>query len=767
MKKHYLNTAAAHFPVIAIGFSAIVAQMIFMRELLIVFYGNELSLGIMLAVWLLFTALGSVLVPKIIFQRLSPRFKLGFFQLVCAGMLPAILFLIKTIRPLMGITSGEMTGSFQVILISTITLAPFCICSGFLYTAACQWHAGISGSRSYTIGRVYLLEAFGSGLGGLATGFIFIPLFNAAAILWLLATANLMSVWLLFAAKTPSPRKTGMAGLFLILSGISTAGFLFSHRYQVFCDRTAWKGLNLIGSRNTIYGNLAVTKTEGQYSFFQNGLHAFTVPDPLSAEESLHYALLQHPHPERILLIGNGLGGKIREGLKYGSVQRIDYIELDPEIVRMARQLLPAEFTRILNSDRLQIVFTDGRRYIQETKNKYDVILLDLPDPYTAQLNRFYTYEFFKAASSRLNENGVCVFKVTASENMIGPELADLLSVLYATFSRVFKQIVLIPGETVRFIGTQKQGFITADPDQLIRRLNANELKTRYFREYYLPYQLSKERRDYLKSKIHSVTDKNINHDLKPVGYYYDAVLWATYFSSVFKKLFLVFSRLHPQYIYIITVVSTLFLACIAIYIKYENKRTRLAVQYSIYNTGFAEMSIEIILLLVFQTFYGNIYHLLIFILTSTMLGLSCGSLIGNKQRSVKSSLRHFQILQLLMTVYPLLLMLLFITLVHSASIPANGFFTGMFMILAFIAGFIGGYQFPIANRIMMASEKTLSDTAGALYALDLTGSAFGAFFISVFMIPLYGVLPALLLLSVMNAGAFVFVCLWMRPAIQ
>jgi len=760
MKQNFQKIFSVHFPVTVIGFSAIAAQMVFMRELLIVFYGNELSLGIILAVWLIFTALGSTLFPKILFTRISPRIRLGLIQSACAVILPATLFLIKTIRPIMGLTSGEMTGSGQVILISAITLAPFCICSGFLYTSACQWHGTISGRPSYAVGYVYLLEALGSGLGGLAAGFILIPFVSASAILWLLAVANLLSVWLLCVTKKRSPGIIKGAGLFLVLSAAGIAGFIVSNKYQNLCDRTAWKGLNLIASKNTVYGNLAVTKMGDQYSFFQNGLHAFTVPDPLSAEESLHYAMLQHPDPIHVLLVGNGLGGKIQEACKYRTIHKIDYIELDPEIVDLARQLLPPDFTRALDSDRLQIIHTDGRRYIQQTATQYDVIILDLPDPYTAQLNRYYTFEFFQTVSSRLKKNGICVFQLGGSENMIGPELSDLLSVLYKTFSMVFQEIVLIPGETVRFVGTEKKGVVTADPEKLIKRMNDNELKTQYFREYYLPYQLSSERRAYLNSKIYPVADRDMNRDLKPVGYYYDTVLWATYFSSIIKKCLLAFSKMSPLIVYGLAAAGVL-LGGLSAYKKNENQRIRLAVQYSIFNIGFAEMSIEIILLLVFQTFYGNIYHLLIFILTSYMLGLSCGSLLGNKKKSIALSLRQFKILQFYMMLYPVFLMLLFYILARLGSIPANVFLTLIFLILAAAAGFIGGFQFPLANRIMLASKNKLSDTAGKLYGLDLTGSALGAFFISIFMIPLFGILPALLLLAVMNACAYILIRAW------
>ena len=213
-----------------------------------------------------------------------------------------------------------------------------------------------------------------------------------------------------------------------------------------------------------------------------------TVPDPAAAEEAVHFALLEHPDPRRLLLIGGGVNGSVAEALKHPSLERIDYVELDPMIFDIAARYLPrsgtrcAEMTRVCTS-----TLSDGRRFLKSTSDTFDVIIVNLPDPHTAQLNRFYTEEFYREAAARLRPGGIVSFQVTSSEDYINPELADFLRCLQRTLRQVFPEVAAIPGETVHFFAAARPGTLTTDPQELLRRLRARRLHTQYVREYFLP----------------------------------------------------------------------------------------------------------------------------------------------------------------------------------------------------------------------------------------------------------------------------------------
>jgi len=177
-------------------------------------------------------------------------------------------------------------------------------------------------------------------------------------------------------------------------------------------------------------------------------------------------------------------------------------------------------------------LLTDARRFIRNTAETYDAVLLNLPNPYTILLNRYYTREFFLEVKSRLKPGGVLSFALPSSENAIGDDLAGFLGSASATLSSVFANIVLLPGDNCRFIASNDGGFLTSDPAVLAERVRDRRLNTGYVREYYLPYQFSKERRDYLSSRLEGLPPGNINRDGRPVAFWFDFILWSRHFAS-------------------------------------------------------------------------------------------------------------------------------------------------------------------------------------------------------------------------------------------
>ena len=114
-------------------------------------------------------------------------------------------------------------------------------------------------------------------------------------------------------------------------------------------------------AKDSLYGKLQVIQTAEQMTFYNNGLKVFSSPDPAAAEEAVHFALLQRPRARRILLIGGGAGRGLTEILKYPETT-IDYVELDPEIIRLSRDSLGRlTVQRALHDPRVRVHAADGR----------------------------------------------------------------------------------------------------------------------------------------------------------------------------------------------------------------------------------------------------------------------------------------------------------------------------------------------------------------------------------------------------------------------
>lgn len=114
--------------------------------------------------------------------------------------------------------------------------------------------------------------------------------------------------------------------------------------------------------------------------------------------------MLAHPNPERVLLIGGGDGGSLREILKFKTVKHVDFAELDSDIVKFSRQHLEHIHQGAFDDPRVHEAFGDGRKFVEGAEKTYDVIIMDMTDPEGP--SRFlYTKEFFTAISRALKNN--------------------------------------------------------------------------------------------------------------------------------------------------------------------------------------------------------------------------------------------------------------------------------------------------------------------------------------------------------------------------
>ncbi len=205
----------------------------------------------------------------------------------------------------------------------------------------------------------------------------------------------------------------------------------------------------------------------------------FSLNDEFIYHEVLvHPALLTHPSPRDVLIIGGGDGGALREVLKH-PVESVDLVELDPEVTRIVKEHFYEDFGRYFESDKLNLIFMDGRKYVEECDKKYDAVIVDLTDP-KGPSARLYTLEFYKAVRRLLREDGLMV---THSEG------ARLYS---KVFSRVFaavREVFPIARLAKAFVPSFKDewtfsiGSLRYDPasPEVAERLNERGIGTRFY----------------------------------------------------------------------------------------------------------------------------------------------------------------------------------------------------------------------------------------------------------------------------------------------
>ncbi len=125
-------------------------------------------------------------------------------------------------------------------------------------------------------------------------------------------------------------------------------------------------------------------------------------------ETLVHPAMLTHPNPEMVFVAGGGEGATLREVLTHKSVNRAIMVDIDKEVIDVCHRFLPSFHQNSFNDPRVELHFADARKYLEESDHKFDVIIIDLPDPLEKGPARLlYTREFYRIAQQRLAHGGI------------------------------------------------------------------------------------------------------------------------------------------------------------------------------------------------------------------------------------------------------------------------------------------------------------------------------------------------------------------------
>jgi len=150
---------ATRAALVLVGFTAVIAQVVLMRELIVVFYGNEISLGLMLCSWLLWTSAGSVVLGRIGAHNHSPVRRVAALQVLLALALPMTIVAVRSSKLIFRPLPGEVLGPGPMLLVAFIALSVFCFVSGALFAAGSGLYAAeASTSVALASSSMYLLD---------------------------------------------------------------------------------------------------------------------------------------------------------------------------------------------------------------------------------------------------------------------------------------------------------------------------------------------------------------------------------------------------------------------------------------------------------------------------------------------------------------------------------------------------------------------------------------------------------------------------------
>jgi spermidine synthase len=446
--------------------------------------------------------------------------------------------------------------------------------------------------------------------------------------------------------------------------------------------------------------------------------------------------------------MGGGMNGGLLEAFKHPTVERVVYLELDSVMLELARRHLGELWESVESDERAEILALDGRLFVKRSDQAFDVIIVNVPDPVTAQLNRYYTAEFFREASQRLLPDGLLSFAVTGAENYIGEEQATFLRCVNKTVRTVFSEVSILPGSAIHFFASDSGGAVTLDPDVLLKRLQFRGIETEYVREYYLPFRLSPERVEDLEVVIRPRVGTRVNRDFSPAAYYFNIMLWTTHFRGLYRSIFSAAAAVSFSGVLVFAILASLIPVAWTVLGKGGQVQISLGTQYAVLAMGLTVMSLQVLLLLGFQAIFGFVYYQLVFLVAAAMLGMGIGGWL-----SIRHGGSQVKTLLILQAVLALSSVALYGVLRLLALTAGGNSLAGELLmpVIALGAGLLGGYHFPFASRVYFETQRENRVGIGRLYALDLVGACFGAMILSTYLIPVFGFFESALVVSVVN----------------
>lgn len=582
-----LSAAAILF---AVGFLAMLGQVVLLRELAVASFGVELIYLLGLSLWLVSGAAGAVL-GRIVSPGSPSAAGAAFISV--AALIPLETVFLRGARLLFGGVPGAFLPLGRQLAASAIGLVPAGAALGFLFVLAARRSIAAGG----TLAGAYAWESAGGALGSVAaTLALHWGVSNLALGLGCGAAAAAV------AAAPGATRRWSVALLAILFPLIAASGPL---------DRlaTSWNHHGVVETADTPYGRVTIALADGQLTLFENDAVAFE-SEGTEAEEIVHLSALQVPASPRVLMVGGGVAGIAAEVLKHGPA-RADYVESNRAMYRALVPRLPAEARRALESGKVRVVFADPRRFLAEGV-PYDLILVASPEPSSGQSNRFFTREFFRLCAARLSPGGVVALRLPSSENFWTPRLARRNGSVHAALAGAFEDVLVLPGGTDTLLGSNAP--LSRDPAVLSDRLRERGIEARLVTPDYLRYLLTNDRLENV-ARLLAESGAPPNSDGTPVCYRETALLWLGKFVPALERAG------PPDRSAAVALLVVAGVALLAVRRRPAGRRAAIAAV-----AGAGGMVAEGVVLLRYQAESGALYQDIGLLLTAFMGGLAAGA---------------------------------------------------------------------------------------------------------------------------------------------
>jgi spermidine synthase len=736
-----------------LGLTSIISQLVVIREIMNNFY------GLVLGFWLIWVSLGSTFLAKF-FNRIAALKILIFCHLIVPFCFLAEILLLRYSLLSLG-SVGQTSDLLSSTLIIFFTIAPLSIILGLQFNVANRVLINLPNSESKGFKRIifwlknlffptkkslpslvskaYLFETYGLILGSLVYFSILVYL-NSFTVFFILAAINGLLAIFLYTLN----RFRLIIFIILILILGPSGFFIFSNDINKLTTGWRFFAQQLIRVDNLKYGTITVTKSNQQYNFYDNGVLISTNSQDSTLEPIIHFPLLYHTDPKKILLIGGGYNGAILETLKY-PIESVFYVELNPQLYSAVSQYLSSPVAASFINPKTSLVFDDAYHFIKNNDQKFDVIVVNLPGPSTVLINRYYTSDFSQLVKERLNSGGLMAINLPVLSNYYSLPLDNLAASVYKAIGQNYKSVLVLPEKDILFLASDSQ--MNYNPWPLIKRYDQYHLKNKLVTKDYIDYRLTN---DQVKKVLNQFTKNNTaatNSNLQPVGYWYNNLFWLSSQWPAFNKLLSTFSRINiwPLCLAVIIIFFAGFYL-LDILIKRQERILPLLTIIP----EFSLMSAEMVFIFLFQITYGYIYHQLSLILATIFLGLALGIWFTNLTVS-KGWAKYSYLIRVFFFIFLYFLFLALLMIYQILLFNNLLIFCG----LGLATSFFVGLKFPLLNKFYLSKKSDPNKKITAIYAADLFGAGLGAIITTSILLPVLGFINTMIFLALINFLAF------------
>jgi len=737
----------------ALGAFSMVMQTILLREFFVVAAGNEISFGIAMGGWLLGVGAGSICGAFFSARRSRTATAFAWTALALAAAAPLLLATVRCLHLLGAVSQGSLLPLAKTLYLIPILSMPFSFLSGFAFPLAAKLRPQPEENHPRLLVGAYVWECLGALAGSIAYTFWLVGKYDPLLIIELFTLPLLVgSGWLALATSGKKKLAVHLLALTLNLVAIFSGG---AGRIDAWLVQQRWLGISsseLIANRDSKYQNLQLGFRHGQYSLYANGQLAAVFPDDDPQRILAAQIISQHPRPKDILIVGAASGGLAKHLLRY-KIARLTTVEIDAEFSDLITDHLDAADRSALRDPRLRMLVMDGRRFVKLAaragpgSQRFDLAFINQPDALTAQLNRYYTREFFLDLKKILTPGGVVALRLSASENYASDIINPYTSVIFQTLKSVFPFIAVSPGPTSAFFASARKAIVTTESQVLAERYRALALTPagldRIFTSLYPP-----EKTASISAALQKHKTRDLNRDQRPIAYFLGGRILGWSSGSPLTGLFHLLGKVN--FTMVLMTMGLLLLPVFLLTLFRRKKRVGLAqVLPAAASGGFAGLSVEITAIFIFQNSWGFVYQAIGLLIALFMLGLGSGAALTSRyiERNfppAEKAARWLAGIQMLIAVLNL-------SCLPLLRINFKLGWSGQLLLAAWLGGMglLVGAILPLGMRVMRSLPAGLS--AGLLNAGDYLGGAIGSLVMAALFLPLLGTENSLLLISLLS----------------